>query len=133
MSTKEVNAAEKGRQTKLLKKTNEELITIILKKDKVEKTLQARIAALKGEVNNCTDTIAYNHKEITRLSNCVDNVRREYKEKLSDAEKIIDQNEILISNMECSIEQMTTKYNILKAVTSAIAIGFVLTLCWIFC
>ena len=41
----------KGRQTKLGKKSNEELIQIILKKDKVERNLNNQIKSLKGEVN----------------------------------------------------------------------------------
>lgn len=41
----------KARQTKLGKKTNDELIRIILKKDKVERNLNNQIKSLKGEVN----------------------------------------------------------------------------------
>ena len=41
----------KARQTKLGKKNNDELIQIILKKDKVERNLNNQIKSLKGEVN----------------------------------------------------------------------------------
>ena len=41
----------KARQTKLGKKGNEELIQIILKKDKIERNLNNQIKSLKGEVN----------------------------------------------------------------------------------
>ena len=41
----------KARQTKLGKKGNEELIQIIIKKDKVERNLNNQIKSLKGEVN----------------------------------------------------------------------------------
>ena len=44
-------AAVKGRETKLNKKSNDELIQIILKKDKVERNLNNQIKSLKGEVN----------------------------------------------------------------------------------
>lgn len=44
-------AAVKGRETKLNKKSNDELIQIILKKDKVERNLNNQIKCLKGEVN----------------------------------------------------------------------------------
>lgn len=52
-------AAVKGRETKLNKKSNDELIQIILKKDKIERNLNNQIKSLKGEVN--------------ALSNCVKN------------------------------------------------------------
>ena len=41
----------KARQTKLGKKNSDELIQIILKKDKVERNLNNQIKSLKGEVN----------------------------------------------------------------------------------
>lgn len=44
-------AAVKGRETKLNKKSNDELIQIILKKDKIERNLNNQIKSLKGEVN----------------------------------------------------------------------------------
>ena len=45
-------AAVKGRETKLNKKSNDELIQIILKKDKVERNLNNQITSLKGEINS---------------------------------------------------------------------------------
>ena len=44
-------AAVKGRETKLNKKSNDKLIQIILKKDKVERNLNNQIKSLKGEIN----------------------------------------------------------------------------------
>ena len=44
-------AAVKGRETKLNKKSNDELIQIILKKDKIERNLNNQIKSLKSEVN----------------------------------------------------------------------------------
>lgn len=44
--------AVKGRETKLNKKSNDELIQIILKKDKVERNLNNQIKSLKGEINS---------------------------------------------------------------------------------
>lgn len=60
----------KSRQTKLMKKSNEELIQIILKKDKIERNLNGQIANLKGEVNSLSvslcdakETLEYNSRE----------------------------------------------------------------------
>ena len=51
MTNVKENAALKGRQTKLLKKSKEELIEIVLKKDKIEKNQVKQISNLKGEIN----------------------------------------------------------------------------------
>ena len=50
-------AAVKGRETKLNKKSNDELIQIILKKDKVEHNLNNQIKSLKGEVNSLSTRV----------------------------------------------------------------------------
>lgn len=50
-NAKEQSAALKGRQTKLLKKSKEELIEIVLRKDKIEKNQVKQISNLKGEIN----------------------------------------------------------------------------------
>ena len=50
-------AAVKGRETKLNKKSNDELIQIILKKDKVERNLNNQIKSLKGEINSLSTRI----------------------------------------------------------------------------
>lgn len=47
----------KARQTKLGKKSNDELIQIILKKDKVERSLNNQIKNLKGEVNHLSTRV----------------------------------------------------------------------------
>ena len=50
-NVKEQSAALKSRQTKLLKKSKEELIEVILRKDKIEKNQVKQISNLKGEIN----------------------------------------------------------------------------------
>ena len=50
-NVKEQNASLKARQTKLLKKNKDELIEVILRKDKVEKNQVNQISKLKGEIN----------------------------------------------------------------------------------
>lgn len=51
MANVKESAALKGRQTKLLKKSKEELIEIVLRKDKIEKNQVKQISNLKGEIN----------------------------------------------------------------------------------
>ena len=56
-NVKEQSAALKSRQTKLLKKSKEELIEIVLKKDKIEKNQVKQISNLKGEINSLNSEI----------------------------------------------------------------------------
>ena len=56
-NAKEQRAALKGRQTKLLKKSKDELIEIILRKDKIEKNQVKQISNLKGEINSLQSRI----------------------------------------------------------------------------
>ena len=56
-NVKEQSAALKSRQTKLLKKSKEELIEVILRKDKVERNQVNQISKLKGEVNSLQSRI----------------------------------------------------------------------------
>ena len=54
--TKELSQV-KARQTKLGKKSHDELIQIVLKKDKVERNLNNQIKSLKGEVNTLSTRV----------------------------------------------------------------------------
>ena len=56
-NVKEQTPAIKRRQTKLLKKSKEELIEVILRKDKIEKTQIKQISNLKGEINSLNSRI----------------------------------------------------------------------------
>ena len=56
-NVKEQNASLKARQTKLLKKTKDELIEVILRKDKIEKNQVKQISNLKGEINSLNSRI----------------------------------------------------------------------------
>ena len=56
-NVKEQSAALKSRQTKLLKKSKEELIEIVLRKDKIEKNQVNQISNLKGEINSLQSRI----------------------------------------------------------------------------
>ena len=56
-NVKEQSAALKGRQTKLLKKSKDELIEVIIRKDKIEKNQVNQISNLKGEINSLNNEI----------------------------------------------------------------------------
>ena len=70
-NVKEQSPALKRRQTKLLKKSKEELIEVILRKDKVEKNQVKQISNLKGEINSLQtkikNLIADNNGKVVKI------------------------------------------------------------------
>jgi len=92
----------KSRKTKLGKKSVEELIDIILRKDKIEKNLNSQVASLKGEVNSLTSRVNNFDKDmagtLTELANLrdtnktnresIDSLKVRLKDKQSDYEKL---------------------------------------------
>ena len=112
-NVKEQSAALKGRQTKLLKKSKEELIEIVLKKDKIEKNQVNQISNLKGEINSLQSRIkGYitdndgNEEKIKELRN--DNIF------LKDRNSSLNEK---INAKSIEIEELTDKFNKIIAET----------------
>lgn len=106
-NVKEQSAALKSRQTKLLKKSKEELIEVILRKDKVERNQVNQISKLKGEVNSLQSRIKGfvsdnegNEKRIKELRN--DNIF------LNDRNDSLTEK---INAKSIEIEEITNKFN----------------------
>ena len=106
-NVKEQSAALKSRQTKLLKKSKEELIEIVLKKDKIEKNQVNQISNLKGEINSLQSRIkSYiadndgNEEKIKELRN--DNIF------LKDRNSSLNEK---INAKSIEIEELTDKLN----------------------
>lgn len=66
------SAAVKGRETKLAKKSNEELIQIILRKDATERNLQTQVQNLKSEVNTLTTRVENFDKDMEGTNNALE-------------------------------------------------------------
>ena len=106
-NVKEQTPALKRRQTKLLKKSKEELIEIVLKKDKIEKNQVNQISNLKGEINSLQSRIK---------GYIADNVGNEekIKELRNDNIFLKDRNDSLnekINAKSIEIEELTDKFN----------------------
>lgn len=106
-NVKEQNASLKARQTKLLKKTKDELIEVILRKDKVERNQVTQISKLKGEINSLQSRIKGfeadnegNEKTIKEL--------REYYSKLEHANETLREN---IDAKSIELAELTDKFN----------------------
>ena len=106
-NVKEQSAALKGRQTKLLKKSKEELIEIVLRKDKIEKNQVNQISNLKGEINSLNNII--NGFTADRIKD--QKTIKELKEscsKLKDLIKTLHEN---IDFNRIELEETTNKFN----------------------
>lgn len=107
MANVKENAALKGRQTKLLKKSKDELIEVILRKDKIEKNQVKQISNLKGEINSLNSRIKSfivdskgDQKTIKELrNNC---------SKLEDLNKTLHEN---IAFNRSELEETTNRFN----------------------
>ena len=128
-NVKEQSAALKSRQTKLLKKSKEELIEVILRKDKIERNQVNQISNLKGEINSLQSRI----KGFIADSEGDSNTIYELREKLANAN---DLNKALNENINSNsheIEEIKmqfdkTIYNLKEKVRcwSSIAITFII-------
>ena len=106
-NVKEQSAALKSRQTKLLKKSKEELIEIVLRKDKIEKNQVKQISNLKGEINSLNSEIKGfiadsegDQETIKRLREC--------NSKSEDIHKTLHE---IIDSKSIELEETTNKLN----------------------
>ena len=106
-NVKEQSAALKSRQTKLLKKSKDELIEVILRKDKIEKNQVKQISNLKGEINFLNTRIngfiadsEGDKKTIRKL--------RDIYSKLDDLNKTLHEH---INSKSIELEETTNKLN----------------------
>ena len=106
-NVKEQSAALKSRQTKLLKKSKEELIEVILRKDKIEKNQVKQISNLKGEINSLNSRIngfiadsEGDQETIKRLREC--------NSKSDDIHKTLHE---IIDSKSIELEETTNKLN----------------------
>ena len=106
-NVKEQSAALKSRQTKLLKKSKEELIEIVLRKDKIEKNQVKQISNLKGEINSLNSEI----KGFISDSEGDQKIIKELREscsKLEDLNKTLHEN---IAFNRSELEETTNQFN----------------------
>ena len=106
-NVKEQSAALKSRQTKLLKKSKEELIEIVLRKDKIEKNQVKQISNLKGEINSLNSEI----KGFIADSEEDQKIIKELREscsKLEDLNKTLHEN---IAFNRSELEETTNQFN----------------------
>ena len=107
MANVKENAALKGRQTKLLKKSKEELIEIVLRKDKIEKNQVKQISNLKGEINSLNSEIKGFIADSEGDQKIIKELRESYS-KLEDLNKTLHEN---IAFNRSELEETTNQFN----------------------
>lgn len=106
-NVKEQTPAIKRRQTKLLKKSKEELIEIVLRKDKIEKNQVKQISNLKGEINSLNSRIKDFIADSEGDKKTIRKLRDNYS-KLEDANQTLHEN---IDSKCIELEETTNKLN----------------------
>ena len=102
---KELSTAEKSRKTKLSKKSVEELVNIILRKDDVERRKDNLIKALKINVQGL-------EKKVEVISNNITNIETEYNELKRSNFNVIKDN----ANFKTQLEDSEYKINKLNRI-----------------
>ena len=106
-NVKEQSAALKSRQTKLLKKSKEELIEVILRKDKIEKNQVKQISNLKGEINSLNSRINGFIADSEGDKKTIKELRDNYS-KFEDINKTLHE---VINSKSVELEETTNKLN----------------------
>ena len=107
VNVKEQSAALKSRQTKLLKKSKEELIEVILRKDKIEKNQVKQISNLKGEINSLNSRIKGFIADSEGDQETIKGLRECYS-KSEDINKTLHE---VINSKSVELEETTNKLN----------------------
>lgn len=134
-NVKEQTAALKSRQTKLLKKSKDELIEIVLRKDKIEKNQVNQISKLKGEINSLNSEIKGFIADSEGDQKIIKELRNDYS-KLEDVNKtlheIIDSRAIeweeTSNKLNKHIVEIEKKAKFLSDIAIMLSIVFIITL-----
>lgn len=127
-NVKEKSVALKSRQTKLSKKTKEELIEVILRKDKVERNQINQISKFKGEINSLQ----------SRLNNCILDTDghlktiRELRDRNKALNELIDCKNSDIKESTCYYSKIVVEYKnkikILNKISISLIVLYIITL-----
>lgn len=115
--TNEIDAHTKGRITKLSKKTSDELIQIILRKDNTERKYAEKIKAQASELSRIYSSVEQYKKTCNELNDEIDNLN----EIVSDKSTTIINDNDTFHKLSSDIATIQHKYNILKNVSVVLA------------
>ena len=110
--SKELSTAEKSRKTKLSKKSVEELVNIILRKDDVERRKDNLIKALKINIQGL-------EKKVEAISNDITNIETEYNELKRSNFNVIKDNANFKTQLVDSEAQINELHNAIKKASNS--------------
>ena len=109
---KELSSSEKSRKTKLSKKSVEELVNIILRKDDVERRKDNLIKALKINIQGL-------EKKVEAISNDIANIETEYNELKRSNFNVIKDNANFKTQLVDSETQINELHKAIKKVSNS--------------
>lgn len=109
---KELSTSEKSRKTKLSKKSVEELVNIILRKDDVERRKDNLIKALKINIQGL-------EKKVEAISNDIANIETEYNELKRSNFNVIKDNANFKTQLVDSETQINELHKAIKKVSNS--------------
>ena len=143
---KELTSAEKSRVTKLSKKSSEELIDIIIRKDDVERRkdkliacLKTNIAGLENKISNIQEDLRNAEAEyvdILKKNNTLATIAQNKQNELNDINKTLKANDKLYKDKLDALQdklnkaiKANSKYFVLGMFVSAIIFAIIYHLC----
>ena len=109
---KELSTSEKSRKTKLSKKSVEELVNIILRKDDVERRKDNLIKALKINIQGL-------EKKVEAISNNITNIETEYNELKRSNFNVIKDNANFKTQLVDSETKINELHNVIKKASNS--------------
>lgn len=126
----------KTRKTKLSKKSNEDLINIILRKDDVERKLNKQIVNLKTEVNDLNSkvkSLQLDVEDANILYKRIKEQKEQKEEEVNYFRKSLNNYAESVKKLHRSCVEKTRKLNNYKAVVMTTVIySVIMTLLWVF-
>ena len=128
MTTSKNEKALKARQTKLNNKSKEELVNIVLKKDKIEKVLNSQVSKLKGENYILEKRVEEQDIKLKQIESCNAHLSVVVKKNNTT----IESNKIDIENYKNNInklnKELSNLYNVLIGIGTLFIISIILHL-----
>ena len=143
---KELTSAEKSRVTKLSKKSNEELVNIIIRKDDVERRKDKLIACLKTNISGLENKISNiqedlrnaeaEYADILKKNNTLTTIAQNKQNELNDINKTLKANDKFYKDKLDALQdklnkaiKANSKYFVLGMFVSAIIFAIIYHLC----
>ena len=124
MATSKNEKALKARQTKLNNKSKEELVNIVLKKDKIEKVLNSQVSKLKGENYILEKRVEEQDIKLKQIESCNAHLNVVVKKNNT----VIENNKSEIEDYKNDMKRLNKELNILYNVLIGVGTLFIISI-----